>query len=214
MADGGLSGLAQQSHQRDDPDSTEMYLLNQALAPILSEARSGADRLRPPYPAPLRGLEPVAAGAARDVEVGYSGLPGVYQSALQAAPERQTQVGTFPSGYAKSGETAPAGDRGPGSPAYLVGTDAQVMLHELVHELQQRAGDPNPRDVQEAIARLVAGDTDLGGPADDPMTRAQAANQDAKFRARGGRPEQPMGGLEYLMWMLKAYDPMNPRPTK
>jgi hypothetical protein len=211
---GGLQGLGEQLAGTAE-SGVLMEELRRALTPILSEAQSGADRLRPPFATPLGGLEPATAGAARDVEVGYGQLPAVYQQALQAAPVRQTQVGTFPRGYTLWGETAPA-DAATGMPAYLVGRDARTMLHELVHELQQRTDDPNAFEVQEAIARRVAGDDPLalGGPAEDPLARAQAAAYDAQFRARGGRPEQPLSGLEYLLWMLKAYDPLHPRPTK
>jgi hypothetical protein len=176
-------------------------LLRLALLPNESELRSGADRLRPPYAAPVRGLTPVTASASRDLEVGYGRLPGAYQRALQAAPVRETQVGTHAPGYTRMGVTV-----GPfeGEPAKLAGDTAKTMTHELVHEQQGRwrslpAMDRGPMlspEVEEALARIVAGDVkgELGGRADTERAREQAGMEDVKIRARYPDPTPPSSG--------------------
>lgn len=181
-------------------------ILRLALMPKRAEQQSGADRLRPPYAGPLRGLNATTAGASRDTEVGYGRLPGPYQRALQAAPERQTQVGSFPEGYNYAGLTR-SQDPETGAGPLLVGDTAQTMTHELVHELYQRRGGERDRSTEEALARLVAGNTPASVGMRGASRQAQegAVAEDTKVRAEYPDPVPPStwsGWLESLGRLL------------
>jgi hypothetical protein len=120
------------------------------LQPKNGEERSTADHLRPPYTSPVHGLTPATAGAARDLEVGFDGLPRAYQRAL-GQPIQPVTVGTMPLGYDVAGTTFQDG-----TPPHMLVDSPRTATHELVHVLARSLGVPWSAATEEALAEWVA----------------------------------------------------------
>ena len=87
-------------------------------APVPSEERSLADRLRPPYTTPMPGANPANAGASRMLEQGFGRLDPAAQRALQR-PGPPLDVGQSPEG-------APGGARNGRVPPHGLGAHARA----------------------------------------------------------------------------------------
>jgi len=163
-------------------------ILEEALASIPEEQRSGSDRLRPPYRSQLSGAIPATAGSGRDLEVGFDKLPYSYRQALTHAPPSRLDVGSMPSGYNYSGFLSPTR-----KPRALLGIDAQTMAHELIHELgQRRGGFPGLDKVdEEMFVRSVVGDPE------HPALRRSFSEREREEIARRGRQVDEMIRREF-----------------
>jgi hypothetical protein len=149
--------------------------------------KSTADVLRPPYKSGLEWLMPATPGAAVSLEQALQMMPPVYRAALERAAQGPTvEAGSVP--VAGTWNAAGMYTRGREGSPRLVGEDAKTYVHELIHALNDRKGLGFNRQLDEELARVVAGD-----PPQYPGMRPMAQKIDNLVR-------NPPSGLRRLLF--------------